>query len=51
MIVNFGKQTLLGLGERKVDMPDREKLGEGYPIEVLKDYAETMNRYAFLLVE
>jgi predicted metal-binding protein len=23
----------------------------GYPIEVLKDYGETMNRYAFLLVE
>ena len=23
----------------------------GYPIEVLKDYTETMNRYAFLLVE
>jgi len=25
--------------------------GVGYPIQVLKDYAETMNRYAFLLVE
>lgn len=23
----------------------------GYPIEVLKDYHETMNRYAFLLIE
>jgi predicted metal-binding protein len=23
----------------------------GYPIEVLKDYSETMNRYAFLLIE
>ena len=23
----------------------------GYPIEVLRDYSETMNRYAFLLVE
>jgi predicted metal-binding protein len=23
----------------------------GYPIQVLKDYGETMNRYAFLLVE
>jgi hypothetical protein len=23
----------------------------GYPIEVLDDYARTMNRYAFLLVE
>ena len=23
----------------------------GYPIEVLKDYSETMNRYAFLMVE
>ncbi|UCF77984.1 MAG: DUF2284 domain-containing protein [Candidatus Eiseniibacteriota bacterium] len=23
----------------------------GYPIEVLKDYAQTMNRYAFLLIE
>ncbi len=25
--------------------------GVGYPIQVLKDYGETMNRYAFLLVE
>jgi predicted metal-binding protein len=25
--------------------------GAGYPIQVLKDYKETMNRYAFLLVE
>ena len=25
--------------------------GLGYPIQVLKDYSETMNRYAFLLVE
>ena len=25
--------------------------GIGYPIEVLRDYTETMNRYAFLLVE
>jgi hypothetical protein len=23
----------------------------GYPIQVLRDYSETMNRYAFLLVE
>ncbi len=23
----------------------------GYPIEVLRDYSETMNRYAFLLIE
>jgi len=23
----------------------------GYPIEVLKDYSETMNRYAFLMIE
>lgn len=23
----------------------------GYPIEVLKDYSDTMNRYAFLLIE
>jgi predicted metal-binding protein len=23
----------------------------GYPIEVLKDYSKTMNRYAFLLIE
>jgi hypothetical protein len=23
----------------------------GYPIQVLKDYTEIMNRYAFLLVE
>jgi predicted metal-binding protein len=23
----------------------------GYPIQVLKDYAEEMNRYAFLLIE
>jgi hypothetical protein len=23
----------------------------GYPIEVLQDYSQTMNRYAFLLVE
>ncbi len=25
--------------------------GIGYPIQVLKDYNETMNRYAFLLIE
>jgi len=25
--------------------------GIGYPIQVLKDYEETMNRYAFLLIE
>ncbi|MGE5528748.1 MAG: DUF2284 domain-containing protein [Patescibacteria group bacterium] len=25
--------------------------GAGYPIEVLKDYGEAMNRYAFLLIE
>jgi predicted metal-binding protein len=25
--------------------------GVGYPIQVLKDYHETMNRYAFLMVE
>ncbi len=25
--------------------------GIGYPIQVLKDYSETMNRYAFLLIE
>ena len=24
---------------------------QGYPIEVLKDYTQTMNRYAFLLIE
>jgi len=23
----------------------------GYPIEVLSDYAQAMNRYAFLLIE
>jgi hypothetical protein len=23
----------------------------GYPIEVLSDYRQTMNRYAFLLIE
>ncbi len=23
----------------------------GYPIEVLKDYSEKMNRYAFLMIE
>jgi hypothetical protein len=25
--------------------------GCGYPIEVLSDYSQAMNRYAFLLVE
>ena len=23
----------------------------GYPIQVLRDYKETMNRYAFLMIE
>jgi hypothetical protein len=25
--------------------------GYGYPIEVLADYSQAMNRYAFLLIE
>jgi predicted metal-binding protein len=46
--------------EKKLSRPSVEAMSvdvyetarrQGYPIEVLKDYADTMNRYAILLVE